>query len=52
VLTGFILLRMGQISQLNDQPTEAKEIYKTVLNTFSDKKLKEQAQKLYEGVTL
>lgn len=52
VLTGFILLRMGQISQLNDQPTEAKEIYKTVLNTFSDKKLKEQAQKLYEGVIL
>lgn len=52
VLTGFILLRMGQISQFNEQPAEAKEIFKTVLNSFNDEKLKQQAKKLYEGVVL
>lgn len=52
VLTGFILLRMGQMSQLNEQSVEAREIYKTVLKSFEDPKLKEQAKKLYDGVIL
>ncbi len=33
-LTGFILLRMGQISEYNNQAEEASEIYKTVTKKF------------------
>ena len=45
-LTGFILLRMGQISELNNHPTEAKEIYTTVSTQFQNSLLKTQAGRL------
>ncbi len=49
-LTGFILLRMGQISEFNNQTEEASEIYKTVLKNFSNEDLKKQARKLEQSV--
>ncbi len=49
-LTGFILLRMGQISELNNQTEEASEIYKTVFKNFKNEDLKRQAKKLAQSV--
>lgn len=49
-LTGFILLRMGRISELNNQPEEAREIYKVVSLNFKNDKLVKQAQGLLQGV--
>lgn len=49
-LTGFILLRMGQISEFNNQTEEASEIYKTVQKNFSNEDLKKQARKLAQSV--
>ncbi|MGZ6469512.1 MAG: tetratricopeptide repeat protein [Bdellovibrio sp.] len=49
-LTGFILLRMGQISELNNQTEEASEIYKTVLNHFENETLKKQAKTLVQNI--
>lgn len=49
-LTGFILLRMGQISEYNNQVEEASEIYHTVLKNFKNEKLKLQAKKLAQNV--
>lgn len=49
-LTGFILLRMGQISELNNQTEEASEIYKTVTKNFQNEDLKKQARKLAQSV--
>jgi hypothetical protein len=49
-LTGYILLRMGQISEMNSQTEEASEIYKTVLKNFKNDDLKKQAKKLAQGV--
>ncbi|MFS4460014.1 tetratricopeptide repeat protein [Bdellovibrio sp. HCB2-146] len=50
-LTGFILLRMGQISELNNQTEEASEIYNTVLKNFQNDSLKKQAAKLAKSVS-
>lgn len=49
-LTGFILLRMGQISELNNQTDEAAEIYKTVARNFKNEELRKQARKLAQSV--
>lgn len=49
-LTGFILLRMGQISEINSQPAEAAEVYKTVATNFVNPDLKKQARKLAQSV--
>lgn len=49
-LTGFILLRMGQISEINSQTEEAAEIYKTVAKNFKNENLKKQARKLAQSV--
>jgi tetratricopeptide (TPR) repeat protein len=49
-LTGFILLRMGQISEYNSQTEEASEIYKTVLKNFKSEELREQAKKLAKNI--
>lgn len=51
-LTGYILLRLGQISEHNNQAEEAQEIYRTVLNNFPQKPLKEQAQVLIKNLEL
>lgn len=42
-LTGFILLRLGQIHELNNQNIEAKEIYITVADEFKNPALRSQA---------
>lgn len=49
-LTGFILLRMGQISELNNQNEEASEIYNMVFNNFKNEDLKKQAKKLAQSI--
>jgi TolA-binding protein len=49
-LTGFILLRMGQISEINNQSREAAEIYKTVQSNFSNVDLQKQARGLASHV--
>lgn len=49
-LTGFVMLRMGQISELNNHLEEASEIYKTVQANFKNEQLKSQARKLAESL--
>ncbi|WP_413578675.1 tetratricopeptide repeat protein [Bdellovibrio sp. HCB290] len=49
-LTGFILLRMGQISEYNNQVDEASEVYNTVLKNFKNEDLRKQARKLANSV--
>lgn len=49
-LTGFILLRMGQISEFNNQTEEAAEVYQAVQKKFKNDKLKEQARKLAQSI--
>lgn len=49
-LTGFILLRMGQISEANNQYDEASEIYRTVIKNFKNDKLKAQAKSLAKNL--
>lgn len=49
-LTGFVMLRMGQISELNNRLEEASEVYKTVEGHFKNEQLKNQAHKLSEGI--
>jgi TolA-binding protein len=51
-LTGFILLRMGQISEMNNQADEASEIYNTVLKNFQNEILKKQAAQLAKGSSI
>jgi TolA-binding protein len=46
-LTGFIMLRMGQILQTRNRLEEASEVYKTIAKNFSaNHELKKQAEKL------
>lgn len=49
-LTGYILLRMGQISEANNQIEEASEIYQTVMKNFKNDNLISQAKKLSKNV--
>lgn len=49
-LTGFVMLRMGQISELNNRLEEAGEVYKTVETHFKNEQLRAQAQRLLEGL--
>ncbi len=49
-LTGFILLRLGQISEKNSQPEEAREIYSVVEKQFQNPALKNQAQLLMRNL--
>lgn len=49
-LTGFILLRVGQISESTQKVSEALEIYQTVQKSFAHPKLKEQAKMLEKGL--
>ena len=51
-LTGFILLRLGQISEHNNQIEEAQEIYRTVANHFPQKPLKQQALVLLKSLEI
>ncbi len=48
-LTGFIMLRMGQILQLRSRTEEASEVYRTVMQSFaSNHELHSQAEKLLQ----
>ncbi|MGZ3748823.1 MAG: tetratricopeptide repeat protein [Pseudobdellovibrionaceae bacterium] len=49
-LTGFMMLRMGQISELNNRVEEASEVYKTVSGHFKNGQLRAEAQKLSESL--
>lgn len=49
-LTGFILLRMGQMSEINNQYDEASEIYRTVIKNFKNEGLRAQAKKLAKSL--
>lgn len=51
-LTGFILLRMGQISESNNQMEEASEIYRMVMENFRNDDLKKQAKKLVQNIEI
>ena len=51
-LTGFILLRLGQISEHNNQIEEAQEIYRTVATHFQQKPLKDQALLLLKSLEI
>lgn len=43
IMTGYALLRLGQISEKADQPDEAISIYKIIKDQFKDKNLVEEA---------
>lgn len=50
-LTGFILLRMGQILQSRNRGDEAKEVYRSVAKSFSGNvELKRQAEQMEKSV--
>ncbi len=50
-LTGFIMLRMGQILQARSRTEEAAEVYKVVSKNFAaNAELKTQAQKLFKSI--
>lgn len=51
-LTGFILLRLGQISEHNNQIEEAQEIYRTVATHFPQKPLRVQALTLLKSLEI
>lgn len=49
-LTGYALIRLGQMSEINNQYDEAKEIYNMVNEEFSSNGLKVQAQNLIQNL--
>ena len=51
-LTGFILLRLGQISESNNQVEEASEIYKMVTENFKNEDLRKQAKKMIQNIEI
>ncbi|MCB0385378.1 MAG: tetratricopeptide repeat protein [Bdellovibrionales bacterium] len=51
-LTGFALLRMGRIFEIQRRPEEALEIYKTVLRSFPQRGVASQAARSLRSVDL
>ncbi|HEX4926287.1 MAG TPA: tetratricopeptide repeat protein [Bdellovibrionales bacterium] len=51
-LTGYSLLRMGQILTSRDRIEDAEQIYRTVLQNFNYGQLNEEAQRLLREITL
>lgn len=49
-LTGFILLRLGQINERNNRVEEAAEVYRTVEKSFGNPALIEQARRLAKAL--
>ncbi len=48
-MTGYVLVRVGQIMEMRRRPEEAAEIYKSIINGFpGEKQLQKQAQKLLQ----
>lgn len=51
-LTGFLLLRVGQINESSGRFDEAIEIYRTVSSNFKNKTLSDQARKMARALEL
>lgn len=51
-LTGFIMLRMGQISEAQQKTDEAFQIYQTVKLNYRNPRLLQQAQSLAEAIAV
>lgn len=51
-LTGYAMLRMGQIFEKRERLDDAKSIYQSVIQSFKNKELKKQAQILFDGLSL
>lgn len=51
-LTGFSMIRMGQIFEKRERLEEAKSVYQSVLRSFENKELKKQAQISLEKLDL
>jgi len=51
-LTGFALIRMGQIFASRDRVEDAEQVFKAVINNFDNPGLKDQARKLIKEMTL
>jgi TolA-binding protein len=51
-LTGYAMIRMGKIYEIQDRPEEAVDIYQTVLQSFPDRGLATQAQLSLSSVEL
>lgn len=51
-LTGFALLRAGKVYEMQDKPSQAVEIYKTVLKVFPSRSLASQAKMSIEATDL
>jgi TolA-binding protein len=49
-LTGFILIRLGQINEISNRAEEAAEIYRTVIKNFKNPVLKEQAVRMAKAL--
>lgn len=49
-LTGYALIRLGQMSEINNQYDEAKEIYSMVKDEFASSSVKQQAMNLIENL--
>lgn len=51
-LTGFILLRLGQLNEDNGRPAEAGEIYRAVQKNFKNPALIDQAKRLTKALEI
>ena len=51
-LTGFALLRLGQVYEIQDRPGEALQLYKTVLRSFPQRGVASQASQMIRSVNL
>lgn len=51
-LTGFVLLRLGQINERNNRAEEAAEIYRIVGKSFKNQALSEQARRMAKALDL
>jgi len=51
-LTGFALMRMGQILTARERLEDAEQVYKTILSNFSNVALLEQTNKLLKDISL
>lgn len=51
-LTGFLLLRLGQLNENNARPAEAGEIYRTVQKNFKNPALIDQAKRMAKALDL
>jgi TolA-binding protein len=51
-MTGYSLLRLGKIYEIQDRLEDAADIYRAVIGNFKEEKLREQAQRLLKAVAL